>query len=134
MKQGESKVEVGTWVLAGLWATLLIAAPIFLSSTRRETRDMGFAVEHEATTPFSLGMGLGTSDMALPWATTVAFAIPLAVWLVLAAAIPALLLWKTRRLPHRADWVVDVIATTGFATTGAFLLIACMVPCMVLIE
>jgi len=125
MKQGEREVGGGTWALAGLWAALLASAPPFLAQARHDIEDMGcFAVGREATTPFAMHRNLWTRDMALPWPTAVALAIPVAVWLVLAAAIPALLVWKTRRLPRGAAEVVDILAAAGLVATFGFLIAA----------
>jgi hypothetical protein len=120
--------------MAGLWTVLLVGTPFFLARARREIEDMGcFAVGREAAIPFSLQRSLGTRDMALPWPTAVALAVPVAVWLVLAAAVPALLVWKTWRLPRRASEVVDILATVGLVATFGFLLAAHGMPLMVLI-
>jgi len=130
MMRSERGIGAGTWALAGLWAALLVSAPLFLARARRKIEDMGcFAVGREASTPFSVHRNLGTRDMALPWPTAVAFAIPVAVWLVLAAAIPALLIWKTRRLPRGAAEVVDILAAVGLVATFGFLLGACVIWC-----
>jgi len=130
MVRSERKVKVGTWALAGLWAALLVSAPISLARARREIEDMGcFAVGREAATPFSVHRNLGTRDMALPWPTAVALAISVAVWLILAAAIPALLVWKTWRLPRRAGDIVDVLSTAGFLATFGFLIAARVIWC-----
>ena len=123
-----------TYVVAGLWAALLVGAPVFLARVRREVEDMGcYVLGREATTPFSPSKHLGTRDMALPWPTGVALAVPVAVWLILAAAVPALLVWKTRRLPRRAGEVVDILATAGLVATGGGLLVARFAPLMGLI-
>ena len=129
MERGWRDIGGGTWALAGLWAALLVGAPLFLAGARREMEDMGcFAVGHEAATPFAMHRNLGTRGMALPLPTRIALAIPVAVWLILAAAVPALLVWKTRRLPRGAAEVVDILAAVGLVATFGFLLAARMIP------
>ncbi|MHC4248627.1 MAG: hypothetical protein ACYS9X_05810 [Planctomycetota bacterium] len=134
MEEGERKVGAGTWVLAGLWAALLAGAPVFLARARRGIEDMGcYAVGREATTPFSLSRHLATRDMALPWPTGVALGLPTAVWFVLAAAIPALLVMKARRLPRGAGNTLDVLAAAWLVATLGFLIAARAIPLMVMV-
>jgi hypothetical protein len=134
VKRGDGKIEAGTWVLAVLWGALLVAAPFYMALVRSEVEDAGcFAVGRDAAVPFSLTRRLGDREMALPWPTAVALAVPLAVWLLLAAAIPAMLLWKARRLARRAATIVDVLATVGLAAALGLLLAARGIPLMVMI-
>ncbi|MHC5054110.1 MAG: hypothetical protein ACYTKD_05260 [Planctomycetota bacterium] len=129
MERDGNRIGAGTWALAGLWAVLLAGAPVFLARVRREVEDMGcFAVGREATTPFSQQRHLSTTAMELPWPTGVAFAVPLAVWLALAVAVPWLLLWKTKRLTRRAATIVDVLAAVGFVVTLGVLIAARVIP------
>jgi hypothetical protein len=135
MKRDEHGVGAGTWALAGLWGVLLVGAPFYMALVRRELEDAGcFAVGREATTPFSLHRSLGTTDMALPLPTAAALAVPVAVWPILAAAIPALLVWKTWRLPHRAATIIDVLAAVGLVAMLGFLLSARLMPYEVVVE
>ena len=130
----EGKAGAGTWALAGLWAALLFGAPVFLARMRSEIEDIGcFAVGRKAAIPFSLHRGLGTTDMALPLPTGIALAVPMAVWLILAAAFPPLLVWKTWRLTRRASEAIDILATVGLVATFGFLLAAREMPLMVII-
>jgi hypothetical protein len=131
---GENRIEAGTWALAGLWGVLLVGAPIHMALVRREVEDMGcFAVGRDAAIPFVTYIHLGTRDMALPWPTAAALAVPVAVWLILAAAFPPLLVWKTWRLPRRASEAIDILATVGLVATFGFLLAAREMPLMVMI-